>query len=70
MKQMLTGLEGYNLFLLTNFGDPEPWTVEEVQVHLNKVRAEITSKSLHTYYEYKRVWAQKPLEGTASTAQA
>ena len=31
-QQALAGLEGYVLYLLTNYGSPKPWTAEEVQI--------------------------------------
>lgn len=48
------------MLILTHFGEPEPWTAEEVQVYLAKVRNEINS-GYHVYVPMRRVWAQKPL---------
>lgn len=59
--QVLEGMEGYTMFNLTRFRKPTPWTPDEVQVYLAKVRQEINAPRLHAYYERKRVWAQKPL---------
>ena len=63
--QMLAGMEGYALFLLTHFGAPTPWSAEEVQVYLAKVRNEIHAGKYHTYFPIRRVWAQKPFETKA-----
>lgn len=60
--QFKAGMEGYALYLLTNYGEPEPWTVEQVQVYLSQVRKAIDDKRIHKYAIYKRVWAQKPLD--------
>lgn len=42
-------LEGWAMWLLTHFGEPEPWTKEEVQVYLAKVRAELKIPHIHAY---------------------
>lgn len=49
-------------FILTHFGEPTPWTPEEVQVFLAKVRQEVNAPGLHAYFLKRRVWAQKPLD--------
>ena len=58
--QLLSGLEGYSLYLLTKFGSPTPWSAEEVQVYLSKLRAEVEDRRVHAYYLKRRVWGQKP----------
>lgn len=55
----LQGMEGYAMFALTKLGKPEPWSPEEVQAYLAKVRKEM-NMGWHTYLEIRRVWAQKP----------
>ncbi|CAI7564089.1 unnamed protein product [Penicillium pancosmium] len=42
-------LEGWAMWLLTHFGEPEPWTKEEVQVFLAKVRQELKDPHIHGY---------------------
>lgn len=42
-------LEGWAMWLLTHFGEPKPWTKEEVQVYLAKVRAELRDPHIHSY---------------------
>lgn len=42
-------LEGWAMWLLTHFGEPEPWTKEEVQVFLAQVRAELKDPTIHAY---------------------
>ena len=51
-----------NRYVLTKFGQPEPWTPEEVHVFLAKVRKEMGTPGLHTYQYLRRTWAQKPYE--------
>ena len=64
---ILSGLEGYALFLLTKFGEPEPWLPEEVQVYLAKVRKEIENPKYHTYINMRRVWGKLSLEPERKT---
>jgi len=45
----VTGMEGYAMWLLTNFGDPAPWSVEEVQLYLAEVRMQLKDPSIHGY---------------------
>lgn len=45
---------------MTRFGEPTPWTPEEVHVFLAKARQEVNDPKLHAYFLKKRVWAQKP----------
>lgn len=42
-------LEGWAMWLLTHFGEPEPWSKEEVQVFLAKVRVELKDPHIHAY---------------------
>lgn len=44
-----SGLEGYAMWLLTKFGAPSPWTKEEVEVYLARVRAELKDTKIHGY---------------------
>ncbi|KGO67581.1 hypothetical protein PITC_094500 [Penicillium italicum] len=48
-------LEGWAMWLLTHFGEPEPWTKEEVQVFLAKVRVELKDPYIHGYNWINRV---------------
>ncbi|KAJ5171958.1 hypothetical protein N7492_004551 [Penicillium capsulatum] len=56
------GMDGYAMHLLTNFGDPEPWTHDEVQVYVAKARAELCNPKYHIYHVWRRVWGRKPTE--------
>ena len=38
LNQIANGMEGWILWLLTKYGSPKPWSVEEVQVHLAHLR--------------------------------
>ncbi|KAJ6029763.1 uncharacterized protein N7446_010887 [Penicillium canescens] len=62
------------MWLLTHFGEPEPWTKEEVQVFLAKVRIELKDLYIHAYNPAHRVWARKPtldeLEAKEATFKA
>lgn len=62
LDQLLTGLEGYALMLLTKFGEPTPWSTEEVQAFLEGMREEMMDRKRHTYIYTRRVFAQKPLK--------
>ncbi|KAJ5691958.1 hypothetical protein N7462_001381 [Penicillium macrosclerotiorum] len=57
-----TALEGWAMWLLTKFGEPTPWTTEEVQVYLAKIRLELKDPHRHAYGFCRRVWAMKPLK--------
>ncbi|KAJ5780796.1 hypothetical protein N7457_005956 [Penicillium paradoxum] len=58
-------LEGWAMWLLTKFGAPTPWTNDEVQIYLTKVRAELKNPRTHAYEYARRVWARKPTEEEA-----
>ncbi|KAL2060076.1 hypothetical protein VTL71DRAFT_9898 [Oculimacula yallundae] len=60
MEHWKMGLEGWAMYLLTKFGEPTPWSSEEVQVYIAQVRNEISQPYLHCYHYTRRVWAQKP----------
>lgn len=44
------GLEGYIMFVLTRFGEPEPWLKDEVLVYAAKIRSELTNPRHHVYH--------------------
>lgn len=67
-EQFLSGIEGWCMYLLTKWGLPKPWTVEEVQVWLSKVRNEV-NKGYPIYNKYTRVWAQKPFDEQPKVVQ-
>jgi hypothetical protein len=50
MEHWKTGLEGWAMWLLTKHGLPTPWSPEEVQVYVAKVRNEMSNPSLHCYH--------------------
>ncbi|KAJ6003805.1 hypothetical protein N7540_012945 [Penicillium herquei] len=60
LSHWLTGMEGYTMFLMTKFGDPEPWTETEVHVYNSQMRKELLNPRHHVYQRSKRVWARKP----------
>lgn len=60
--QVLSRLEGYAMFTLTKFGDPQPWSPDEVLVYVAKVRKEMVSGGFHSYFRMRRIWAQKPFD--------
>ncbi|KAH7091936.1 S-adenosyl-L-methionine-dependent methyltransferase [Paraphoma chrysanthemicola] len=51
------GIEGWCMYLLTTLLG---WSLEEVQVYLAKVRAELRDKTIHAYQEISLVYGQKP----------
>ncbi|KAJ5296612.1 uncharacterized protein N7443_007505 [Penicillium atrosanguineum] len=63
-------LEGWAMWLLTHFGEPEPWTKEEVQVYLSKVRKELRDPHIHAYEPGNRVWARKPTKEELKAREA
>ncbi|KAJ5152055.1 hypothetical protein N7492_010350 [Penicillium capsulatum] len=58
--QWVNGLEGWCMFLLTKFGTPEPWSPEEVQVYVARLRQEVRKPEFHIYHTARRVWGRKP----------
>lgn len=48
-------------YMLTKFGDPEPWAADEVQVLLAKARSEYDNKRYHMYLKFRRAWGQMRL---------
>lgn len=67
--QFLQGMEGYVMHILTKFGQPKPWSVEEVQIFLAKARQELEN-GWHTYWYFRRVWAQKPVDADEAVERA
>lgn len=55
-----SGAEGWVLWLLTNYGLPEPWTPEQVRMFVSKALEAVNNDESHIYHRAKRVWAQKP----------
>lgn len=55
-----SGAEGWVLWLLTNYGLPEPWTLEQVRMFVSKALEAVNNDESHIYHRAKRVWAQKP----------
>lgn len=48
-QHWLSGMEGYGMWLLTKYGDPVPWTKEEVQVYCAKMRKALSDPRVHVY---------------------
>ncbi|KAJ5151931.1 hypothetical protein N7492_010226 [Penicillium capsulatum] len=59
-QHWMSGLEGWCMFLLTKFGEPEPWSKAEVDTWVSKIRAELKNPRLHVYQRVRRVYARKP----------
>ena len=51
--EMKSGMEGWIMYLLTRFGQPVPWSLEEAQVLLAKMRTEIDA-GYHIYQKARR----------------
>ncbi|KAJ5586596.1 hypothetical protein N7450_006383 [Penicillium hetheringtonii] len=64
--QWNSGMEGWAMFFLTKYGVPEPWTTDEVQVLMAKVRKEIYNPQHHFYQVARRAWGRKPTEEEAA----
>lgn len=60
--QMLEGMEGYVIWVLTKLGKLEPWSVEKVQVFLARVKREMETPGVHAYLFKRRAWGQKPCD--------
>ncbi|KAJ5605798.1 hypothetical protein N7510_008579 [Penicillium lagena] len=69
LQHWLAGMEGYSMYLLTKFGDPVPWTREEVLVYLAAMRQALTNPRFHAYQYAKRIWARKPFPEEVDTHQ-
>ena len=67
-ESMLEGFEGWVMFLMTRFGQPEPWSEEEVKDYVEKAKKEL-DQNWHIYQYSKRVWCQKPLDAEPKVAQ-
>ncbi|KAK4867100.1 hypothetical protein LT330_007841 [Penicillium expansum] len=59
-QHWISGMEGWCMRLLTSFGEPHPWSKDEVTVYLAKVRSELKNPRYHIYHRARRVWARKP----------
>jgi len=62
-----SGMEGWCMWLLTRFGDPHPWSQEEVQVYVARLRNELMNPRFHIWHRGRRVWAQKPLDDSPTS---
>ncbi|KAJ5350321.1 hypothetical protein N7541_008048 [Penicillium brevicompactum] len=62
-QHWMDGIEGWCMWLLTKFGSPEPWTKEQVQVYVARMRTELKKSHCHVYQRARRVWARKPFLG-------
>jgi hypothetical protein len=45
-----SGLEGWGMWLLTRFGSPHPWSQEEVQVYVARLRNELMNPRFHIWH--------------------
>jgi hypothetical protein len=48
-QHWMSGMEGWAMWLLTKFGEPEPWSHDEVIVYVAKLRAELKNPKYHIY---------------------
>lgn len=55
-----SGAEGWVMWLLTNYGLPEPWEVDQVRLFLARALIALNNEESHVYHRARRVWAQKP----------
>lgn len=54
---------------MTRFGHPKPWTVDEVQTYVVKLKADMNNPQYHLYQNVKRVWCQKPYDTKKAVRQ-
>lgn len=54
------GAEGWVMWLLTNYGLPEPWEADQVRLFVAKALMALNNEESHVYHRARRVWAQKP----------
>ena len=57
------------MYILTHFGTPRPWSAEEVQVYLAKIRKDVDA-GYHLYQTHKRIWAMKPFDAESAAKAA
>lgn len=51
--EVKSGIEGWSLYLLTKFGEPEPWSLEEAKVLVAKIKNDIDA-GYHIYQKARR----------------
>jgi hypothetical protein len=49
LEHWATWMEWYGMYLLTKFGEPHPWSREEVQVYIAKLKKELANPHYHSY---------------------
>lgn len=49
-QHWMSGMEGWCMWLLTKYGQPEPWTKDQVYVYCAKLRAELKNPYYHAYH--------------------
>jgi len=49
-RHLSEGMEGYCMWLLTKFGEPAPWSMNEVIVYVAELRKEIMNPRIHCYH--------------------
>lgn len=52
-------------FTLTHFGEPTPWTPEEIQVFVAKVRKEMDAPGMHAYFCKAKSMGSEAVGGVA-----
>lgn len=57
------------MYFLTKYGLPKPWTRDEVQDWIARLKAEL-DQPWQLYQGVRRVWAQKPFETRETAEQA
>ena len=70
VQHWLAGMEGYSMYLLTKYGDPVPWTKEEVLVYIAEMRKALRNPRFHAYQRARRVWAKKQIPNQVLKAES
>lgn len=51
LEHWSASMDGYGMFLLTKFGEPMPWSKEEVLVYTAQLRKELSNPAYHIYHK-------------------
>ena len=55
------------MYMLTKYGDPVPWSKDEVLVYVAQMCKELKSPQIHAYQHAKRIWAREPFPNEQSS---
>ena len=64
-----SGAEGWVMWLLTNYGLPQPWTADQVRLFVARVQIAMNNEEAHSFHRARRIWAQKPFGPEAASTR-